>query len=456
MASAQAPSLRRRSLLAGAIALSGHAGQTVIRFGSNLIMTRLLAPEMFGVMALAFLFLMAINLFSDIGLNQNVIQQERGDDRRFLNTVWTLQILRGLLIAVILLLVGGGFQVAGSYGFLPPDSTYSSPELPLVIMAFSSIAVIEGLKSTKLATAGRHLVLGRVTAIALFTQIVSVGVMILIAIDWPTIWVLVIGYLTGHGLSCLLSHLALKGESNALCWDVPMIKEIIGFGKWIFLSSILGFLVNNADRWILGFFLTPVAFGAYAIAALILEALSGVFQKFTSVIAFPALSEVNRNDPARLKSVYYKLRRPADAVTLMIAPFLFVSGSTIIDLLYDDRYEMAGTFLQILVVQIGSWHLRMAGDAFMAVGRPRYLIPIILVRLATIVISVPAIIFTIGSDFVLWGVVLSIYAAIPLVLIYKWRLGLLSVRFEVLTLLYLPVGCLLGFAFVDSVEWLFQ
>ena len=426
----------------------------VLRLGSNLIMTRLLAPEMFGVIALAFVLLTAINLFSDIGLNQNIVQHKRGGERRFLNTVWTLQIMRGVLIAVFMLLLGGGFSLAAQIGWLPSDSTYASPDLPLVIMALSSIAIIDGLKSTKVATAGRNLVVGRVTAINLITQITSICVMIAIALDWPTIWVLVIGYVTGHSLGTLLSHVALKGESNALCWDVPIVKEVIGFGKWIFFSSILGFLVNSADKWVLGFVLSPVAFGAYAIAALILDALSSLFVKISSAIALPALSEVNRKDPARVKSVYYKIRRPIDAAAILLSGYLFVTGHLWIDILYDDRYQLAGELLEIIALQIGLWQLRISGEAFIATGRPRFLTIVIVARLITMVILVAAIGQFAGKEYVIWGIVLSILVTVPATFYLKSRCGLLSLKTEALSILFVPVGLALGYATLEIADWL--
>lgn len=73
------------------------AGQ-VLRLVSNLIMTRLLVPEMFGVMAVANTVIIGLALCSYIGLHHNIIQSSRGDDPDFLNTAWTMQVIRGVYI----------------------------------------------------------------------------------------------------------------------------------------------------------------------------------------------------------------------------------------------------------------------------------------------------------------------------------------------------------------------
>src|SRR5687768_7547642 len=66
----------------------------IIRLGGNLIMTRLLPPEMFGVMAIVLAVQITLAMLLDIGLRTALIQSPRGDDERLLNTAWTMQIIR--------------------------------------------------------------------------------------------------------------------------------------------------------------------------------------------------------------------------------------------------------------------------------------------------------------------------------------------------------------------------
>ena len=77
----------------------------VIRFGSNLVMTRLLVPQMFGVMAIATVIMVGLAMFSDLGLRQSIVQSRRGSDPVFLNTAWSVQIVRGLILWLFALAV---------------------------------------------------------------------------------------------------------------------------------------------------------------------------------------------------------------------------------------------------------------------------------------------------------------------------------------------------------------
>lgn len=93
-----AASLRKRALRAGSWNLVSQVASQVMRLGGNLIMARLLLPEMFGVMVIATTVSILLHLLSDVGLRQNIIQSHRGDDPDFLNTAWTVQIIRGFLL----------------------------------------------------------------------------------------------------------------------------------------------------------------------------------------------------------------------------------------------------------------------------------------------------------------------------------------------------------------------
>src|SRR5260370_33210440 len=92
--------LKHRALRAGWWTLASYILNLAIRFGSNLILTRLLAPEMFGVMTIAPIIIIGLAMFSDLGLKQNIVQSVRGHDTHFLNTSWTIQMLRGVLLSV--------------------------------------------------------------------------------------------------------------------------------------------------------------------------------------------------------------------------------------------------------------------------------------------------------------------------------------------------------------------
>ncbi len=105
--------LKQRTVKAGSLVLVGYAFSQIIRFGGNLVLTRLLMPEMFGVMAIVNMMMIGLIMFSDVGLLQNIVQSNRGEDLDYLNTAWTIQIIRGFVLFVIALMISAGLYFLG-------------------------------------------------------------------------------------------------------------------------------------------------------------------------------------------------------------------------------------------------------------------------------------------------------------------------------------------------------
>ena len=104
----------------------------------------------------------------------------------------------------------------------------------------------------------------------------------------------------------ILSHAWLPGNSNRWQWDKLAFREIVHFGKWMFLSSILGFLVNSGDRLLLGGLVNSNNLGIFSIAYLIPNSVEQIPGKIMADVSLPALSEVARDRPTDLKSTYYR------------------------------------------------------------------------------------------------------------------------------------------------------
>lgn len=224
-------SLKRRVFNASAWSLAGYAISFVIRFGSNLVMTRLLAPSMFGVVAIAQLIMVGLALFSDVGLRPSVIQSKRGDDPAFLNTVWTTQILRGFILWSAGLFISLLIYLSSRFGLAPVSSVYSNPTLPYVVAVISLASIISSFESTKTMEAGRSLSLGSLTKIDLFSQIVGLAVMLAWGIADPSIWALIAGSIASVSARTVVSHFWLSGVTNRLHFEREAFREIIRFWK---------------------------------------------------------------------------------------------------------------------------------------------------------------------------------------------------------------------------------
>ncbi len=445
----EAQSFRNRILNAGLWSIGGNMVGHIIRLAGNLIVTRLLVPEMFGVMALVNVFYVGLAMISDVGLHQNVIQSKRGQDTQFLNTVWSVQILRGLFIWFLTLGVALLVYLLATSGVFETNSAYADPVLPLALVLMGFNAVISGFYSTNLATANRKLELALITKVELMCQLIGLLVMIAWAYVDRSIWALIAGPLVANLVKVYLSHAIVPGIQNRATWHSQHVREIFSFGKWVFLSSTLSFLALNGDRLLLGGLVDSAFLGMYSIALTLSQVLAMVAGVFFGSVAFPALSEIVREAPDRLKDVYYRFRLPADALLLLAAGALYVSGDAIVALLYDARYLEAGRMFEILCVSLVYVRYTIAEWCFVALGKPKLLIPTKIAQLAALGM-LPIVHATYGSNASLWLIALSCFAGLPFVVFFKQRLGLMSFWREIAVLPVFIIGVAVG----RLIEWL--
>jgi O-antigen/teichoic acid export membrane protein len=449
-------SLSQRVINAGIWSVGGFGVNLVIRFGAILLMTRLLTPDVFGVMAIASVIVSTLAIFSDLGLKQSVVQNNLGDDRAFLNTVWTIQILRGFQVGSSALAVALAIGSAAHYGLIPKDSVYADPRVPYIVVSVSLTAIIIGFTSTKLYEAGRRLMIGRATIIEIVAQIAGLVCMLSwVAID-RSIWALVGGSICSSAVTAVLSHYWLTGVSNRWEWDKLAFQDIMRFGKWMLASSIIGALISNSDRLLLGGMISATELGVYAIAFNIFLFTEQLLTRVVVGVAYPAISEIVRERPHDLRTAYYRVHRIIALLAYFCSGLLMASGHALIALLYDARYADAGWMLQILAVGLIAAPFQIASQTFMALGKPKLNTLILVLRLVTVIVAMPVGFRLFGLPGALIGFILSILICLPLFAILGAREGTFDTRRELLVVPAIFVGIGTGTLFNMLIAYLNQ
>jgi len=430
--------------MAGVWSIGGHGLSHVIRLGSNLIMTRLLVPEMFGIMAIAHIVMVGLALFTDTGAQLSIIRSKRGEEAIFQNTVWCIQIIRGVIIWFMALLLAYCLFLLNEISWFRDNTVYSNPSLPFVISAVSFTAVITGFQSTRQVVAARNFDQKYIVFVELASLLVTIICMIIWAFVDRSIWALVAGALIGSVSKVIFSYTLVPGINNRWEWDKKVLSEVYHFGKWIFLSSILGFLFVNGDRLLLGGLISSDMLGIYSIAFMILSTLQGIASRITDAVIFPVFSVAIRDEDDQAKEIYYKYRVWLDSIFLFIVGFLTIAGGLIIELLYDERYQEAGDLLPILSLIIIAQRYNIADQYYLAIGKPK--LPLILATIRIIVLysSVPLSFQLFGFIGVVWAIVLSYFASVPYAIYLTSKYIFLDFKRELITIPLFIIGVFSG------------
>jgi len=353
-------SLMARVLRAGSVTLFGNIGSQVLRLVSNLLLTRLLYPSAFGLMAIAQSILTAANLLSDVGLNQAVVRSVRGHEEHFLNTIWTLQIVKGLLILVVMVAAAG----IAAHGYGQPDLLWVMPALGLS-------SLVGSFSSTKVALVNRKIEVGRLTLIEIESQVVGIVVMLVWAKLQPTPWALVGGNLASTAARTVASHVMLAGPNNKFEWDWSVVREVCSFGGWVVLSSSVTFLAGEGRNLLNGALVDASTVGMLVISTTLAFVVWNAIQQVSGRVLFPAYAEVWRERPQNLPAVLERSRRWQLLGGCAVAAGFALCGDRLVHLFYDPRYRVAGAYLQIQAVGTMFSFLNASyAGVLWAIGRP--------------------------------------------------------------------------------------
>lgn len=355
--------ISRILLLKGTIWTSAaFAFAQILRLLTNIILARLLAPQLFGVMQIFYSLRTGADLLTDVGMGQNIIYNKNADDPDFYNTAWTLQVIRGVLLWLSFCAVS--FQVA----------TFYQSEILKLIMPIASLTFIIGsLTSTSPFLLQKRMKFDRLTKFEITVGLLSSLAPIAIALYSPNIWALVFGSIAGTAISMIGSHLILRDVRQRFFISKRYAREILSFGKWIFVSSIIYFFSTNFDRLYLAKAVTFDLLGVYGIARTFAELLSGFVLRIGSNVIFPFISSHSNIPRAELQVQLSPIRMKF----LLLSGFglsLFAAlADLVIEVLYDQRYHAASWMLPILIV--GAWFSILANlneATLLGLGRPSY------------------------------------------------------------------------------------
>jgi O-antigen/teichoic acid export membrane protein len=334
---ARETSPRQRAVQASLWTIVGYGLSQAIRLAGNIVVSRLLFPEAFGLMALVNVFIQGLEMFSDVGIGPAIIQSTRGDEPRFLNTAWTVQALRGML------LFGCSLAMAA-----PLAAFYEESQLAWLIPWAGLSAAVSGFNSTSCFLARRHLHLAQLTMLELSSQAIGIAVMCLWAWWQRSATSLVGGTLVIAALRMLGSHWFLRGPRNCFAWERAASKALFHFGKWVFVSTILTFCTMQIDRILLGKLIPIGMLGTYSVALAVATLPGTLLTAICLSVLYPLLATDVRD---ALHEIERRLH-VARAVLLSIGAILVIGmawgAPLFFGVLFDARYQGAAAIAQLL------------------------------------------------------------------------------------------------------------
>jgi len=324
----------------GSLALSiGAISQRVIRLGRIMVLTRLLVPEDFGVIAITTMVVVMMETLTDAGVRVYLIQSKEGNNPSYLNGAWWFQAIRGIGLFSV------SFLVAPFFSFY-----YQNPTLTdLLRVSFISI-IFNGLVSPHVHILEREFKFGKWTMLEQLSAVIGTFITVVLAYYIRSVWAIVFGTVVERFIYCLFSHI-LYPFSPKLEIDRKSLSDLFKFSKGILGLSVLNLISRQADIFILGKIVTPAILGCYFLAMQLTDQVSSVFSSVINPVLLPSFAKMKENKPI-LKESLLSVNNSIATIFIPITVFMAANSNEIISLFYGSQYKTGGLALSILSITV--------------------------------------------------------------------------------------------------------
>jgi len=344
-----------------------------------------------------------LNQFTAVGFRKALVQR-KNEIKTYLDSAWTLGIIRGLVLYAILFLSAP----LAAYFFESPQAVTLIRVIgfSMIINAFANIGTVifqkelDFKKSCLLLNSGTF---------------ADATVAIILTVIFRDVWALVAGQLVGAVTRCALSY-ALHPYRPRLSFDLGKISELWEFGRHVMATSILKFFIMQGDDIFLAKMLGAYTLGLYRYAYKISNLVATEIGDIVSSVTFPAFSKL-QDDIKKLKDGYIKTIQLVSLITYPVAGGIVILSHELIIVVFGVKwFEMAST-MQILCI-LGVAKCMQGGVVFNSLKRPDISVRISIIRLALIVISIYPLTRLFGMPGTALSVTISSLAIIPFLLYY--------------------------------------
>jgi len=438
--------LAQRAARSGVWVYATNIAEQVFSFSRVIILARLLSPYDFGLVGIALLAVAVLDVLTVTGFEQGLIQK-KGDIKSYLDTAWSVAVVRGVILALVL------------FGVAPLVSTFFESPAVLPILRVTAIyCLLHGLTNIGIVYFRKELDFGKQFIYRLSGTVADLAVAVTAALILRSAWALVFGLLAASAVRCVVSYI-IHPYRPRFNFQLGQAKELFKFGKWLLASSIVVFLATQGDDAFVSKVLGITMLGFYQMAFR-LGNLAASEIGVISRVAFPIYSKLQDNIPV-LRDTYLKIIRLVNFTAIPFAIGMFILAPQFTQLFLGDKWMPIVLALRIFAVSVIIRVIDGTGGAlFYAVGRPDMAFKQDLARVITLAIAIYPLTMLWGMPGTALAVLLAVCASFPIWIFGSIKLGRIKIVDFLRTLLpplisaAIMCAAIFGFGMaVDQFQW---
>ena len=323
----------------------------------TVVLARILAPADFGLMGVALLAMSTLRNFVQTGF-QTALVQKQGDIEGYLDTAWTVSILRGLALFAILYLAAPHVALF-----------FDTPEVTSIIRVLGLAMVFYGSTNVGVVYFQKEFEFNRQFIYRFSDTVANLIVAVAAALVLRSVWALVLGSLAGGLVGSIVSY-ASQPYRPRVRLEWAKVKELFNFGRWVVGTNVLAFLTLQGDDIFLGKLLGAAALGFYQLAFRFSNISATEIADVVGQVTFPTYSKL-QDDVSRLRRGFLQTVEAVASLSLPLSAGIFILAPDFVRLFLGEKWTPIVAALRILTL---SGLLRSiqatGGPLFHAVGRP--------------------------------------------------------------------------------------
>ncbi len=317
----------------------------VMQIGYTTIMARLLAPEAFGVIAIAGVILRFGSYFANLGLSQAIIQKEDLSDKN-IRAAFTSSLLLGALFTVLAWLLAP-FAIE----FFDNGNGVNDALIVPVVQVMGLAFVLNGLSSTATTLLQRNMQFKALSIIETISYVLSyLGVGIICAYLGFGVWSLVYASLTQTALLAIGAYVVAR-HNVLLHFEWSSYKPLFSYGSKMSIVSFLEFISISLGSILIGRAFGSYKLGIYDRALLLVSLPMHMLTRTVSKVIFPSFSKM-QSDNEKLGRVYLSSITLLAAIVIPVCLGIAVAAPEIILVLLGDQWVESIPVLQVLCLGI--------------------------------------------------------------------------------------------------------
>lgn len=318
-------SLKKKATLGVLLLIIKRVLTQVVFTATNIFLARLLFPSDFGTFVIVGSVITFFQVFADLGLTPSLIQKKGRLTTGDIRTVFTMQLVLGILVTMLTFLLSGHIARFFNLGSLGMN----------LLRVYSLIFLIDPFRQAPTAMLERNLGYKKLVIIDLIVAF-SGSLTVVTGAYWGFgVWSLVIGQVISHLVSAFMLFLLARWPLG-----IQLAKRnflaLVRFGLPFQTNMIFGLFYGPLIMLYLGKQVGQENLGFYQFAAS-LAVFSLVFSEIINRIVFP-LGARAQTGKLFLKGIIEKSVSIVSMTTIPIAAIMMVSLPEIIHFVYTDKW----------------------------------------------------------------------------------------------------------------------